>query len=275
MTNGFRFPPFWWGKRGEGLLPPTHSVLDLLDSHVLDTRVGALFWALLARRASLLLVGGWERGIGKTTTLTALTGFFPPDTDLYVTRGAHEDFSFLSQTDPERTYLMVGEFSDHTPGYLWGPPAARLLRLNDQGYRVAGTMHAEGIEHVIAQFGEPPVSLLPAELPEALQLVIFLRASEQNGTIERRLTSANWLQQTPRGPGGMGAKSLMAWSPADDSWTLFSSPDTWADLARWGGTDAAALKAEVGARQKHLDSLLTKPARDFDSVRETLLAFRM
>ena len=275
MTAPFRFPPFWWGKRGEGLLRPTHSVLDLLDGHVMDTRVAALFWALLARRASLLLVGGWERGIGKTTTLTALTGFLPPDTDLYVTRGAHEDFSFLSQTEPRRTYLMVGEFSDHTPGYLWGPPAARLLRLNEQGYRVAGTMHAEGIEHVIDQFAVPPVSVGPGDLSHALQLVIFLRADERNGAIERRLTSANWLQQTPRGPGGLGAKSLMAWAPADDTWTLFSSPDTWADLARWGNTDADSLEAEVTARQKHLDSLLTKPARDFDTVRASILAFQM
>jgi hypothetical protein len=71
----------------------------------------------------------------------------------------------------------------------------------------------------------------------------------------------------------MGAKSLVSWSQSDDTWTLFSSPDTWEDLARWGGTTPAALQDEFERREAYLQGLLAEGARGFDEDRERLLAF--
>lgn len=268
----FRFPRYWWGLSGTDLLAPTHSILQLIEAHVLDSPTAALLWALLTRRASIILVGGWARGTGKTTTLTALAGFLPGDTELVVARGSREDFSFLRETDGERTYIMVGEFSDHTPGYLWGDGAARAVRLSDQGYRCMGTMHADGPENLVAQWSE--IGVEPSELARRIQLAVFQTALPSGDGIASRVTGVHWLQPAARGPWGMGAKSLVSWSPPDDRWTLFSSPDTWADLARWGGATAEALQEEFVRRATYLTKLVSEGPRGFDVDRERLLGFQ-
>jgi len=267
----FRFPRYWWGQTGNGLVAPTFSVLHLIQAGVLDGRTAALLWALLARRTSIITVGGWARGTGKTTTLTALAGFFPADTELVVTRGVREDFSFLSQTAGDRTYLMVGEFSDHTPGYLWGPAAARLVKLTDKEYRFAGTMHAEGPEDLVRQW--EAIGVAPADLPRHLQLAVYQAAFPAGGALVRKVTGIHWFYPAPRGPGGIGAKSLVSWSPAGDQWTPFSSPDTWAGLARWAGTSPEALEAEIGRRERYLQLLAAEGPPGFDQARQRLLEF--
>lgn len=218
------------------------------------------------------MVGGWARGAGKTTTLTALAGFLPADTELVVARGAREDFSFVRNRKGERTYIMVGEFSDHTPGYLWGEGAVRVLRLSEQGYRCMGTMHAEGLEDLVGQWAE--IGVEPSELAQRIQLAVFQAAFQSGDGIARRVAGVHWFQPASRGPWGMGAKSLVSWSAPDDRWTLFSSPDTWADLARWGGTDPKALQDEVSRGEAYLRRLLAEGPRGFDEDRERLLGFR-
>lgn len=266
-----RFPRYWWGLSGTELLSPTHSVLQLIQAKVLDPRTAALLWALLTRRASLIVVGGWARGTGKTTTLTALAGFLPANTESVIARGVREDFSFLRETVGERTYIMVGEFSDHTPGYLWGQSAVRVLKLGDEGYRTMGTMHAEGPEDLVRQWVE--IGVEPSELARRIQLTVFQTAFQERNAVTRRVTGVHWFQPAARGPWGMGAKSLVSWSAPDDCWTLFSSPDTWADLASWGGAEPKALEEEVGRREAHLQHLLSEGPHGFDEDRERLLAY--
>jgi len=217
------------------------------------------------------MVGGWARGTGKTTTLTALAGFLPPNTEFVVAQGVREDFSFLREAVGERTYIMVGEFSDHTPGYLWGEGAARVLKLSDQGHRTMGTMHAEGPEDLVRQWAE--IGVEPSELARRMQLTVFQTAFQERDAVARRVTGIHWFQPAARGPWGMGAKSLVSWSAPDDRWTLFSSPDTWADLARWGRTTADALQEECQRREAYLTKLLAEGARGFDDDRNRFLAF--
>ncbi|MBI2886609.1 MAG: hypothetical protein HYY02_05325 [Chloroflexi bacterium] len=270
---GLQFPAFWWGGGGGEPRTPAFSLVHLLQGGLLSPQVAALLWALLVRRASFLVVGGHYQGAGKTTTLSALTGLFPADTELVFTRGPREDFAFLEQTGPRRTYIMVNEFSDHTPWYLWGQKAARVLRLTTEGYAVAGTMHAESVEEVIQQLEEPPVAVPRSDLARSLQLLVMQAAFQTATGVARRVTALYWLQPAARGPGGLGLKSLAVWEPSQDRWHLFSSPETWEDLARWAERDAPSLQEETVHREGFLRELTTRSAADFDSVRETLLAY--
>lgn len=273
MPDSFRFPRFWWGEHGADFLEPELSLIDLLQEHVLDAQSAALLWALLARRASLIVVGGYQRGAGKTTTLTALTGCLPPHTTLVFAQGRAEDFSFLDQVAADSTYILVNEFSDHTPWYLWGQKAARVFDLAQEGFAFVGTMHAESIDDVIGQLVEPPVALAGASLSTSLQLVAMQGIFGEGGELKRRLTSLSWLYPTSLGPNGIGVKSLVAWSPRDDQWTLFSSPTTWEQLAQWTKVPAAALEQEVERRGHYLQDVAARSLTDYDGVRTALLQF--
>ena len=73
-----------------------------------------------------------------------------------------------------------------------------------------------------------------------------------------------------------GAKGLASWNTRDDLWHLFSSPETWAQLATWCGLpDTGALHAEVEARTAFLGELAAEGVTDFDAVDERIQAFQV
>lgn len=128
------------------------SVLDLVRRDLMDIRSASVLW-LLMERSSLIVASGPQLA-GKTTLLTALLDLMPPSVEKVYTRGSEEDFSFLDQIGPAETLILVPEFSDHTPAYLWGSGVRTLFDALEKGYRVAGTMHADTPEDVLAQFTE-------------------------------------------------------------------------------------------------------------------------
>lgn len=268
-----QFPAFLWGMNSRQPVEPTISVVDLLNQHVVDADVAGLLWALLARRASLLAVAGYYSGAGKTTTMVALSSFYPSDTDFTVMRGRLEDFSFVGEAAPQRSTLLVPEFSDHMPAYLWGRPAARVFELREQGFTFAGTMHGNGVEDVLAQLVQPPVSLHPSTVASALQIILMQNIIPE---IEaRRVTGVSWAYPNSRGPAGLGVKGLAAWNPRDDVWHRFSSPETWRQLTTWcGGSDAAAFEAEVAQRSAFLTDLQGQGITAFQDVHDRVVAFR-
>src|SRR3954468_5834195 len=112
--------PFsWWGWHWQPPVPL--SVIQLIEARSFDTKLMALIWALLARRASVI-VGAEPPLAGKTTTLTALLDFLPAGTQTLYLRGHYESFAFAddSATDPHTSYLLANEMSDHLAIYFWG-----------------------------------------------------------------------------------------------------------------------------------------------------------
>jgi hypothetical protein len=255
------------------LVEPTISVIDLLDQHVMDAGLAGLLWALLARRASLLAVAGYYSGAGKTTTMIALSSFYPPDTAFTVARGRAEDFSFVKDAVPERTTVLVPEFSDHTPAYVWGPPAARVFELRASGFSFAGTMHGDGVEDVLGQLMRQPVCLHPATVASALQIILIQNIVPE---IEaRRVTGVSWAYPNPRGPAGLGVKGLAAWNQRDDLWHRFASPETWHQLGAWCGTDAAVLEQEVAGRTAFLTTLQQAGVRAYQEVHQRIIMYQL
>lgn len=268
-----QFPAFLWGMNSRQPVEPTISVVDLLQQHVLDAGVAGLLWALLARRASLLAVAGYYSGAGKTTTMVALSSFCPADTQFTVARGRAEDFAFVRDAEPQRTVVLVPEFSDHTPAYLWGRPAAQVFELRAKGFTFAGTMHGDGVEDVLAQLVQPPVSLHPSTVASALQIILTQNMIEELQA--RRVTGVSWAYPNPRGPAGLGVKGLAAWNPRDDVWHRFSSPETWQQLAAWGGAEASAFEHEVQRRSAFLSDLQTAGITAFQDVHERIATFHL
>src|SRR3989442_1093495 len=101
--------PFgWWGWHWQPAVPL--SIMQIMNARSVDTATVALLWAMLARRASVL-VAAEPPMAGKTTTLTALLDLLPPDTKRVYLRGHYETFDFAREdgADPKHTYILSNE----------------------------------------------------------------------------------------------------------------------------------------------------------------------
>src|SRR5438045_2507453 len=169
--------PFgWWGWHWQPPVPL--SVIQLIEARSFDTQAMALLWALLARRASII-VGAEPPMAGKTTTLTALLDFLPPATRKIYLHGLYETFEFTSDpaVQPRQSYLLANEMSDHLAIYFWGARVAKLFSLLPQGYAFGSTMHAETVDDVLAVLQAPPLNV-PDHLLGGLNLVANLQLVE-------------------------------------------------------------------------------------------------
>ena len=121
-----------------------------------DAQTVALIWLLMEHGASLTVAGPTDPqpGVGKTTTLNALLQFVPDDSALAYMSGMYEDFAFtqLPDIEPEHTYALCNEVSDHLPIYMWGRVARRYLNLTADGYHIATSVHADTIDDVLYMY---------------------------------------------------------------------------------------------------------------------------
>ncbi len=181
--GGYGEPFSWWGYRRGA--PSPLSVVDLIERGSLDARLAAFLWLALERRASLMVVAAPPEA-GKTTTLTALVDFLPPEVEPIYLRGWYERFAFLDEARPDRVYLLCNEISSHLPTYLWGPGVRRLFEALHRGYAMAATMHAAGPEEALATLASYPLEVPVAWLAE-LDLVLTLGVGRGPSGLLRRV----------------------------------------------------------------------------------------
>ena len=70
-------PTSWWGWHWEPPVPM--SIIEIVNAGNLNARLAAMLWIAMERGASLI-VAAEPPSSGKTTTLSALLAFTPPDT---------------------------------------------------------------------------------------------------------------------------------------------------------------------------------------------------
>lgn len=264
--------PFgWWGWHWQPAEPM--SVVELLDAHSFDAETLALIWALLAHRASVI-VGAEPPMAGKTTTLTALLDFLPPDARPYYLHGHYETFDFVNDpdTDPRRSYLLANEMSDHLAIYFWGARVGKLFTLLPEGYAFGSTMHAETVDEVLDILTAPPLSV-PSRLLSGLNLVINLVLLRRGGGYLRRCSAVH-LVLPGVGPFGVCTVPLVRWDAATDKLEhIYEQPEVAAALAGWASTSPVAFAAEHEARTAFLSRLQAEGQDDIPIVRRLLAGF--
>jgi hypothetical protein len=267
--------PFgWWGWHWQPPVPL--SVMQIIDAGSADTGLMALVWAMLARRASII-VAAEPPMAGKTTTLTALLDLMPPDTRRVYLRGHYETFDFTLEpgADPHKTYVLANEMSDHLAVYLWGSRVYKMFELITQGYAIGSTMHAETVNDVIAILDSEPLSV-PADWIARLTLVVNLYVSSTYGSAVRRFNTVHML-----GPGNHdGASGLLpgvrplllsSWDRTTDTFDhRFGRPEIEAHLAAWACCSVEEWRADVGCRKAHLDNMLEQGVRGISATHAAL-----
>lgn len=170
--RSFDEPFGWWGPVWSS--PAPRSIGDLIRDGILTTECAALLWALLERRASIVVAAG-PSGAGKTTLLTALADFLPARTRRIYVRGCYEPFDFLGATDPQTSVLLVNELSPHLPIYLWGPGVRRALAAVREGYQMLATAHATSVDEFVYSLAGYPLRVPALEIAE-IDLLVLLDA---------------------------------------------------------------------------------------------------
>jgi energy-coupling factor transporter ATP-binding protein EcfA2 len=189
--------PFaWWGPGWQA--PAPRDMAELLRDETIDSWTAAILWAALARRRSLAVVAG-ASGVGKTTLLTALLDFLPPDTRRVYLRGCFETFGFLSEPaiSPPESALLINEISPHLPVYLWGPAVSRILDAAQRGFTLLATAHAESVHDFVGALTGSPLHV-PAAQTAAFEFIVVLERHEAHRS-GRRIRGVWRLQATRDG----------------------------------------------------------------------------
>ncbi len=270
--------PFgWWGWHWQPPVPL--SVMQIIEAGSADTGLMALIWAMLGRRASVL-VAAEPPMAGKTTTLTALLDLIPPDTRRVYLRGHYETFDFVKEpdADPRHTYVLANEMSDHLAVYLWGSRIYKTFELLEDGYAIGSTMHAETVQDVIAILDSEPLSV-PAHRIAGLTLVINLYVSNTYGPAVRRFSAVNMLEPCesadPSSPvEGVRPVLLSRWDRSTDAFDhLFNAPEAQAKLATWAGCTPQEWATDVSRRKAYLEKMQHDGVRAIGATRGALARF--
>ncbi|MBO0779589.1 MAG: hypothetical protein J2P37_12250 [Ktedonobacteraceae bacterium] len=233
------------------------SIAQIIALKSTDAETAGLLWLLLENKASLTVAGPTDPqpGVGKTTTLNALLQFLPEGTALAYMSGMYEDFSFtrLPDIEPDNTYALCNEVSDHLPIYMWGRVARRYLMLPARGYHVATSVHADTIDDVVDMYQRD--LRLGVEDMRRLGVIVNIGLAGRSYPARRRWFSTHFLcpEVDPARPDETITVQLSRWNSFDDTFE-HADDDTLAHLAGWLNMSTAefqhALKIRVDCMRK-------------------------
>jgi hypothetical protein len=240
-----------------------------------DAQTVGLIWLLMEHGASLTVAGPTDPqpGVGKTTTLNALLQFVPEDTALAYMSGMYEDFAFtqLPDIEPEHTYALCNEVSDHLPIYMWGRVARRYLNLTADGYHIATSVHADTIDDVLHMYQRD--LRLKAEEVRRLGLVVNIGLVGHVYPLRRRWLTTHFLQAhpDPKEPDTVIPLPLSLWNEFDDTFE-HADQSILDDLAAWACMTPDAFDKALKLRVECMEELIQGSGADmrqlFDAIRQ-------
>ncbi len=245
------------------------SVAQIIALGSVNAETAALIWLLLEHGASLTVAGPTDPqpGVGKTTTLNALLQFLPQGIGLAYMSGMYENFAFtrLPDIDPDNTYALCNEVSDHLPIYMWGKVARRYLTLPAQGYHVATSVHADTINDVLAMYQHD--LRLPVDDVRRLGLVINIGLVGKAYPPRRRWFTTHFIQPLPDPNGAKNVipVPLSLWNKVDDSFEM-AEQHLLEDVTSWVGCTAQIFQAAYQIRVDCLRDLSQGSGADLEEM---------
>ncbi len=228
------------------------SIVDIIRAGSMSSTLAAMFWLGMERGASVIVAAD-PPSAGKTTTLTALLAFTPPDTVVYFTRGRGERFALPERTNAHPTYLLINEMSDHLPVYTWGDHARRAFDLLAEGYSLATTMHDDTVEGVVTQLEKD--LLIPRQQIAQLNFIVSLYIGPGPHGIIRRVREVAFLRPSAE---GLNMERLAHWDPRTDGFEVLEGQEQRRSFAAWARLSEQELDVELEERKDFLERLLEK-----------------
>jgi len=243
------------------------SICELIAAGNMDERMAAMFWIGMERGASII-VSAEPPNSGKTTTVSALLSFTPPDTLVYFTRGEGEPFALPVLDDSYPTYILINELSNHIPVYTWDENARKAFELLSQGYRLASTMHDETVEGVLGQLRNE-LSIPESHLAH-LTFVVQMYIGHVYPPI-RRCLEVTLVQSD--GADGMTTQTAATWDMGADTFEVLRSANGREAFADWAGMTVDELGAEMERREGIIHDWMTSGATSIPEVNNAIEEF--
>ena len=130
-------------------MPGSLNVLELVQNGSLSPEMASTLWAAMDDRRSFIVAAG-PRQAGKSTMTEAILDFLPAGVPRHDLTGERAQMDALAAS-PDGGYLVVSEFSDHTPRYLRGEQVVQVFDTAERGFSIAGTLHADTPQDAFAE----------------------------------------------------------------------------------------------------------------------------
>ncbi|OGO17245.1 MAG: hypothetical protein A2Z15_05785 [Chloroflexi bacterium RBG_16_50_11] len=245
------------------------SILDVVNFGTVDFKLAGLLWLLMEQRASVLVAAG-PSFVGKTTLLHTLLDFLPPDIHQVALRGYDEDFKSLGSSQPDKTYLVTEEISNHSYEYLWGYQVIKAFELLSKGYALGGTVHGRNVKEVAYVLNALGV---PLPLIGKLDAVITLRVTSGRSYDDepvRRVDTVSILSLTKE---GLVAQTVAARQATDDGFAYPPEQALHSALASKLAIKYGCVASEMERRERFLGQLRDRGIGSRNEVKKAIAEF--
>lgn len=250
---------------------PRLSIIDVVKSGTLDLRLASLLWLLMERRISAI-VAAVPSFAGKTTTMNVLLDFLRPEVREVRLKGDYEDFAFLKDSVPDKTYLVAEEFSDHFAEYVWGDVARKSFELAAQGYAVAGTMHARTAQEALGILHQ--YLGLPLALIGQIGVVVTLAVGYGRGNDAEPVRRIDTVSLVAPGEKGLVSIEVIASRSARNGMAVLADEKVLRRaLPAKLRMDYERIVPDMAAREMFLKGLLDADRHSRDEVRQAIIEF--
>lgn len=275
-------------KFTERPLTPVH----LLRFKTLDSKVLSFLWLAVEYGRSILITGGVATG--KTTMLNALSLFIKPELKIVsiedtaelllphphwvpsVARlpiaeiegkklGEVDLFDLLRESLRQRPdYLIVGE--------VRGREAYVLFQQIATGHSSMSTIHADSIERLVDRLTTPPISL-PANLIEALDLVIFVVRIKYGSSYVRRINTIYEILGFDREKNFPIVNEIFRWKASNDTYEAINPSVVLKKISQQYGISEQILQKEISNRTKILNWMVDNGIEDYLDVSKVIKVY--
>jgi len=275
-------------KFTERPLTPVH----LLKFKTMDAKILSFLWLAVEYGRSILITGGVATG--KTTMLNALSLFIKPELKIVsiedtaelllphphwvpsVARlpiaeiegkklGEVDLFDLLRESLRQRPdYLIVGE--------VRGREAYVLFQQIATGHSSMSTIHADSIERLVDRLTTPPISL-PANLIEALDLVIFVVRIKYGSSYVRRINIIYEILGFDREKNFPIVNEIFRWKASNDTFEAINPSVVLKKISQQYGISEQMLQKEISNRTKILNWMSDNGIEDYLDVSKVIKVY--
>jgi flagellar protein FlaI len=266
--------------------------VNLIKFKTIDSKIAAFLWIAVEYGRSLLISGCVATG--KTTLLNALSLFIKPELKIVsiedtaelllphphwvpsVARlpiaeiegkklGEVDLFDLLRESLRQRPdYLIVGE--------VRGKEAYVLFQQIATGHASMATIHADSIERLVDRLTTPPISL-PANLIEALDLIMFVVRIKYGQTYVRRVNSIHEVLGFDRNKGYPIINEIFRWNASNDTFLPVGPSVVLKKISQQYGISEQILQKEISNRIKILDWMADNNIDDYLDVSKIIKVY--
>jgi len=259
--------------------------VNLLKLKTIDSKIAAYLWLAVEYGRTILITGGVATG--KTTLLNAMSLFIKPELKIVsiedtaelvlphphwvpsVARlplsemggkkvGEVDLFDLLRESLRQRPdYLIVGE--------VRGKEAYVLFQQIASGHSSLSTIHADSMERLVDRLTTPPISL-PANLIEALDVIIFVVRIKYGSTYVRRIKSIYEIYGFDRKKNFPMVNEVFKWDPKNDTFEAVNPSIVLRRISQQYGVKEQYLQQEISRRMKVLEWMVEKNIEDYRDV---------